>query len=85
MILDGILTFESLYHALRSERAAIQAGIPGRLVPAPRDLSATCVTALRFPWGRAADVTALMNRLGIEYDESRHYPEQQALPNGWAT
>ncbi len=85
MQLDGIITFESSYHALRAERLLKQAAIPGKLVPAPRELSPTCVTALRFPWPSADQVESLMVRHAVEYDRSCHYPEQQGLPSGWAS
>jgi hypothetical protein len=82
--LDGIVTFVSSYHALRSERAVLSAGVTARLVPAPRDLSPTCVTALRFPWPEAERVRALLAGARIEVDQLVHYPEAQARPAGWS-
>lgn len=84
MALDGIITFHSSYHALRSERAVQAAGILARLVPAPRDLSPTCVTALRFPWPEAGRVERLLTEQKIEVDRAVHYPEEQNRPAGWS-
>ena len=78
---DGLITFESSYQALRAERAVQNAGVEGRLVPAPRDLSPTCVVALRFPWEMAQAVPHLLNKLQIEFDQCCCYPER--LPHGW--
>lgn len=81
--LDGIITFESSYQALRAERAALEAAIPSKLVPAPQDLSPTCVVALRFAWGSADRLAQLLGRLNIEIDLMRRYPEASGLPDNW--
>lgn len=84
MELDGIITFVSTYHALSAEKAVKAEGIAARLVPAPRDLSATCVTALRFPWAEEARVKQLLSARGVEFDLACRYPEQQNRPPGWS-
>lgn len=84
MELDGVVTFLSSYQALRSERAVVGAGVIAKLVPAPRDLSPTCVTALRFPWAEAGRVEAILAAQRIELDRLVHYPEAQARPAGWS-
>lgn len=84
MELDGIVTFLSSYQALRSERAVVSAGVAAKLVPAPRDLSPTCVTALRFPWTEAGRVGEILAAQRIELDRVVHYPEAAARPAGWA-
>lgn len=83
MDLDGIVTFFSSYHALRAERAVKMVAIPVRLVPAPRDLSPTCATALRFPWEQAGQVASTLATARVEIDQTRHYPEAQNRPAGW--
>jgi hypothetical protein len=82
--MDGIVTFYSSYHALRAEKAVKAAGIAVKLVPAPRDLTPTCATALRFPWPESARVEALLAAQKVESDRCCHYPEAQARPAGWA-
>jgi len=81
--LDGIVTFFSSYQALRAERVVRAAAILGRLVPAPRDLSPTCATALRFPWPEAERVASALTAARVETDQSSHYPEAQHRPAGW--
>lgn len=83
MELDGLITFESSYHALRAERALQNEGIPGKLVPAPHDLSPTCVVALRFPWKETDRVGLLFNKLRIEFDQCLQRPENHGIPKGW--
>lgn len=45
---EAYATFHTTHAALRAERAVQRAGIPARLVPTPRELSADCTLALRF-------------------------------------
>lgn len=85
MELDGIVTFMSSYQALRAEKAAQAAGVTAKLVPAPRDLSPTCVTALRFPWSQSARVEDLLAAQRVEIDRCCQYPETQNQPKGWAS
>jgi hypothetical protein len=82
--LDGVVTFMSSYHALRAERAVKGEGITAKLVPAPRDLSPTCVTALRFPWADADRVQQVLSARQIEVDRAVHYTEAQQRPAGWS-
>lgn len=84
MEMDGIVTFFSLFQALRAERAVKNAGIAGRLVPAPRDLSPTCVTALRFAWPEAERVGGLLEAQRIEFEQCLLHPEAEHRPAGWA-
>lgn len=83
MDMDGIVTFFSSYQALCAERAVKATGIPSRLVPAPRDLSPTCATALRFPWEQVDQVAKALTAVRVEIDQSSHYPEAQNRPAGW--
>lgn len=85
MELDGIITFESSYQALRAEQAMQKASVAERLVPAPRDLSPTCVVALRFSWSLEYLVRPLLSRHRIEFDRCCYYPEARNRPSGWAT
>jgi len=45
----SIATFFTTHAALRAEELVRDAGIPGRLIPAPRSVSADCTVALAFP------------------------------------
>jgi hypothetical protein len=43
-----IVLFESVQHTLRAERLLKEAGLPCKLIPIPRNLSADCGVCLRF-------------------------------------
>jgi hypothetical protein len=47
----SVVLFHSASHAIRAEKVLLQAGIPNKMIPTPRQLSSDCGMALRF--GRA--------------------------------
>jgi len=63
----GVVLFRSVHGALAAERVLLAAGIPHKLIPVPRHLSAECGFCVRFPWARHGDVSATLDedRLGI--------------------
>jgi hypothetical protein len=61
-----IATFFTTHAALRAEELVKRAGIPGRLIPAPRDLSPDCTVALAFPASQKDRVQAILSGCGIE-------------------
>ena len=63
----GVVLFRSVHGALAAERVLLAAGIPHKLIPVPRHLSAECGFCVRFPWARHADVSATLDgkRLGV--------------------
>jgi hypothetical protein len=62
----SVATFFTTHAALRAEELVKQAGIPGRLIPAPRDLSPDCTVALAFPAWQKDRVQAILSDGGIE-------------------
>jgi hypothetical protein len=62
----SVATFFTTHAALRAEGLLKQAGIPGRLIPAPRDLSPDCTVALAFPAWQKDRVQAILSDGGIE-------------------
>jgi len=61
-----VATFFMTHAALRAEELVKRAGIPGRLIPAPRDLSPDCTVALAFPASQKDRVQAILSDGGIE-------------------
>jgi len=55
-----IITFPNTHHALRGERVAKSAGIPVKMLPVPRDISADCNVGMAPPSGRGQEVLALL-------------------------
>jgi hypothetical protein len=42
-----VILFDSVHHALRSEKILKEAGIPHKLIPVPRHISSDCGICLR--------------------------------------
>ena len=63
-----IVTFPSTHLALRAERAAQEAGIPVRMIPVPRQISADCNMGMEIPLDQGGSLTALLTSEGIECD-----------------
>ena len=43
-----VILFDSVHHALRSEKILKESGIPHKLIPVPRHISSDCGICLRF-------------------------------------
>lgn len=62
----SVATFFTTHAALRAEELVKQAGIPGRLIPAPRHLSADCTVALAFSSSHERHVRNILSAHAIE-------------------
>jgi len=58
-----IITFANISQALKAERSFKAAGIPGALVPTPRDISASCSMSWR---GRSSDRSRVLSLMRKE-------------------
>jgi hypothetical protein len=47
----SVILFDSVHHALRSEKILKELGIPHKLIPVPRHISSDCGICLRFAPG----------------------------------
>ncbi len=68
MVLDGLITFHSSFHAVRGETLLGRSGIAARLVPTPREISSNCGVALQLDYDdipRALEVFAA-GRIDVE-------------------
>lgn len=61
-----IVTFHTTAEAMATEKACARAGLPGRLMPAPRALSADCGIAWSAPPEMRGALEALLSEAGIE-------------------
>ena len=66
-----VITFHTTAAALKMEREAKEAALPGRLIPVPREISAGCGLAWATEPENEADFKALVERAGIACGESR--------------
>jgi hypothetical protein len=67
-ITHGVVLVPSVSHALRAEKALVNAGLTVRLIPTPRQLSSDCGTAIRFPWNLRDAVQRVLDDAGVTYD-----------------
>jgi len=63
-----LLTFPSTFYALRAEKIVQGAGLGGRLIPVPRELSSLCGLALELDPAEIARALYLLRATGIELE-----------------
>ena len=68
--LRAAITFHTPAEAMATERLCKQEGLPGKLIPAPRALTADCGIAWAGPPESRAALTAALEKAGIEWDEA---------------
>ena len=56
----SVVLFRSSSHALRAEKVLQGAGIPNKMIPTPRQLSADCGMSLRFSRADKARVARVL-------------------------
>ena len=66
-----IVTFRTTVDAMAMERFCLQADVPGRLIPVPREISAGCGLAWSAPPDSRELLRAVMDRVGLE-EEAMH-------------
>lgn len=65
-----IITFRTTTQAMKMERCAREAGISGRLIPVPRQISSGCGMAWCSPVELKHDLTSLIGDQGVEVEEA---------------
>ncbi len=64
-----VVTFHTTAEAMALEKAAKKRGLPGRMIPVPRELSTGCGISWTSPLEARDDLVALMEEMKIEKDE----------------
>jgi hypothetical protein len=67
----GVVLFHTTSAALRAEKVAQRVGLAVKLIPTPREFSSDCGIALRFLWGDAGRITALLSESRVEIADLR--------------
>lgn len=67
----GIITFSSTAAALAAERQAKQLGLPGRLIPTPVSVTASCGLAWMVEWDQLDSVCQALKEKQLTYHEAR--------------
>lgn len=62
----GVMLFYTSSMVFRAEKILLSAGIPGKLIPTPRELSSDCGIALQFEWERRWDAQQALQAGGVE-------------------
>ncbi|MBI2917363.1 MAG: DUF3343 domain-containing protein [Chloroflexi bacterium] len=82
-VLDGLLTFYSWHHALRAEKVLREGGFRVELIPAPRELSSNCGTALRLEHGRLDEALELLAARRVQVEAGHRFlPAAEAREPG---
>ncbi len=69
-----IVTFHTTADAMETERVCRAAGLTGRLIPAPRDVTADCGIAWCSPAERGPALRTALANAGIEAADFREQP-----------
>ncbi len=67
----AVVLFRNTQEAIRAEHILLAAGVVGKLIPVPRQFSAECGLAFRFPLTERARVEAALDRAGLPYQAIR--------------
>jgi hypothetical protein len=70
----GAVLFHTTSAALRAEKVAQRSGLTVKLIPTPREFSSDCGIALRFLWGDAGQISALLIASRVEIADLRPLP-----------
>lgn len=62
-----VVTFEATAAAMAAEKYCLEKGVPGRLIPVPREFTAGCGLAWKAEVGQEEAVTAALKEAGIAY------------------
>ena len=62
-----VVTFDATAAAMAAEKYCLERGVPGRLIPVPRELTAGCGLAWKAEVNQEEAVTAALEAAGIAY------------------
>ena len=62
-----VVTFEAAAAAMAAEKYCLEKGVPGRLIPVPREITAGCGLAWKAEVNQEEAVTAALKEAGIAY------------------
>lgn len=64
-----VVTFHTTADAMAMERACRERGVPGRIIPVPRAISAGCGLAWCAELSDREEIVSMMGTVGIEEEE----------------
>ena len=66
-----VITFSTTTDAMGMERLCLERGLPGRLIPVPREISAGCGLAWKAPTDMEEELKSAMAGAGLRWQEMR--------------
>lgn len=63
-----VVTFDATAAAMAAEKYCLERGVPGRLIPVPREITAGCGLAWKAEADQEEAVTAALEAAGIAYN-----------------
>lgn len=66
-----VVTFDATAAAMAAEKYCLERGVPGRLIPVPREITAGCGLAWKAEVDQEEAVTAALEAAGIAYSGVR--------------
>lgn len=67
-----VVTFHTTADAMEMESVCQSEGVPGRIIPVPRSISAGCGLAWCAPEEALEWLTELMKRSGLDHEDIHH-------------
>lgn len=62
-----VVTFDATAAAMAAEKYCLKRGVPGRLIPVPREITAGCGLAWKAEVDQEEAITAALEAAGIAY------------------
>lgn len=62
-----VVTFDATAAAMAAEKYCLERGVPGRLIPVPREITAGCGLAWKAEVGQEEAITAALEAAGIAF------------------
>ena len=62
-----VVTFDATAAAMAAEKYCLERGVPGRLIPVPREITAGCGLAWKAEADQEEAITATLEAAGIAY------------------
>lgn len=69
-----IITFSATTQVMQAEAFCQQEGLPGRLIPVPREITAGCGLAWKAPAEEETTLPARLTEAGIRWQDARVIP-----------
>lgn len=63
-----VITFNSTHHAIKGERALMDKGLDVRIIPTPREITASCGLSIKFFEDDINEVKSYLENIDLDID-----------------